>query len=150
VARIAVLCLLLSGCSGASDASNSELVIASADTGRTSVRAGAGVTNLLSAKLTAPIPGTLSASATGTCYVEQTLPVTSGIAVDLETTATDDFPQAGEAVFLLGDSGDVGSFSTQRTMLVPSGPQTIYLNLNNPSSGGTLGCNASLTLILAG
>jgi hypothetical protein len=72
--------------------------------------------------------------------------VSSGIAASLATSATDDTPQPGDAVFLLGGDAGVGTFGTQRTLAVPSGPQTIYLNLTNPSTGGTLGCNASLTL----
>jgi hypothetical protein len=144
ITGIAVWGLLVGGC-GTPDTSYYDLVFASAETPGTD--AGAGITNILFARLTAPTPGTLSASATGSCTVEAALPIGSYVVASLATSATDDTSQPGDAQFLLHEQDDVGSFSTQRTMAVPSGPQTIYLNVNNPSTGGTLGCSASLTLI---
>lgn len=145
ITGVAALGLLLGAC-GTPDTSYYDLVFAAAETPATNSPIGPGTSNILDARLTAPTPGTLAASATGSCYVEDPLPVDSGIVASLETSATDDTPQAGDSVFILGSAASVGTFSTQRTMPVPSGPQTIYLNLTNPSTGGTLGCNASLTL----
>jgi hypothetical protein len=146
-ALVALFGATLGACSSDATPSYEDVVFASATVDN--IEVGAGVTNLVFATLTAPTPGTLTASATGNCMVVADLPVGSGVVTNLETSATDDTEQPGEAIFLLHNLDDFASFSTQRTETVASGPQAIYLNLDNPSTGGTIACSASLTLLYA-
>ncbi len=62
-------------------------------------QAGAGLTTLIELPFTAPSNGFASISATGNCAVVEPLPVNSVLVVEIETTPTDQTPQAGRCNF---------------------------------------------------
>jgi hypothetical protein len=79
------------------------------------------------------------------------LPVSSVLAAQVETSATDDAPGPGDGEFEIGGgataSPSEGSFSVTRTLAALQGGNTVYLNIDNPSSGGELYCSASMSVL---
>jgi hypothetical protein len=147
---VLIFAVVLAGCSNADPApAPASGGVASKSIDVDQIVAGAGVTTLVTLTFTAPRAGTALVSASGNCFVADSLPVTSELGVDIETDPTSGDPQSAEALFVLQASGDNASFSTQRDLAVSAGRQSVYLNVDNPSTGGKLYCSASMTLVFS-
>jgi hypothetical protein len=112
--------------------------------------AGAGVTNILALPFTAPEKASAWVSATGTCGVVEPLPIRSVLAAQIETEPTARDPSSGDALFELGGAGAAptqGSFSATRALAVTAGLNTVYLNIDNPSTGGMMYCSATMMVL---
>jgi hypothetical protein len=114
--------------------------------------AGAGVTNLLGVSFAAPSNGFVWASASGTCVVTQPLPIGTVLAAQIETSPTAADPSPGDGAFELGGNGaepTMGAIDATRTAAVMAGANTLYLNINNPSSGGMIDCSATMIVVFS-
>ena len=112
----------------------------------------AGVTNVLALPFTAPSNGFTWTSATGTCGVVEPLPVTSVLAAQVETSPTANDPNPGDGALELGGGSagpTTGSFSAARALPVNAGENILYLNIDNPSSGGTMYCSAAMAVVFS-
>jgi hypothetical protein len=152
-ARTQVLLALIAlpACSGTdSNASSGGEVFKSANA--ENVVAAAGVTNVVAVSFLAPSNGFAWLSGTGTCSVIEPLPVSSVLRAGIETGPGDSTVNAGDATFLIAGgqaTPDSGAFSVTRTVAAPTGGNTLYLNVENPSSGGKLYCSATLTALFS-
>lgn len=111
----------------------------------------AGITNVLALPFTAPSSGFTWTSATGTCAVIEPLPVSSILAAQIETSPTADDPNPGDGTLELGGSAGptTGSFSAARALPAKAGDNILYLNIDNPSSGGTVSCSAAMAVVFS-
>ena len=147
----ALLGLLVWSCSGNGNITNSDPDGNAFKTAHVdNAVAGAGVTNILALGFTAPSNGFAWVSATGTCGVVEPLPVTSVLSaqIEIEPTALD--PSSGDALFELGGAADApteGSFNAARALAATAGGHTVYLNIDNPSSGGKMYCSATMMVL---
>jgi hypothetical protein len=149
---LCVAALLACSCSGDADASSSggaQFKTANVE----QALAGPGVTNILALTFVAPSNGSAWVSANGTCAVVEPLPVSSILNVQIESdpSATDVGP--GDSELELGGVGESptqGSFDATRTLIVAAGNNSVYLNLDNPSSGGMLYCAATMVVLFGG
>jgi hypothetical protein len=115
--------------------------------------AGPGVTNVLALTFAAPSNGSAWVSATGTCGVAEPLPVSSVLSAQIESDPSAADVGPGDSEFELGGAGESpteGSFDATRTLPVATGANTVYLNIDNPSSGGTLRCAATMVVLFGG
>lgn len=129
--------------SDASVGSATNFKSASAD----NVMAQAGVTNLAALSLTAPAAGSIWVSASGTCAVVAALPVDTIAEIDIETDPTANTPTPGAArlSFPASTTGSSQSFSVTQTLAAHAGVNSLYVNFNNPASGGRLTCSTAMT-----
>jgi len=105
---------------------------------------------MIALSFTAPSNGYASVSATGTCGVIEPLPVSSVLSAGIETDAAASEPHPGDSEFEIGGGSSEptqGSFSASRGLAAPAGGNTIYLNIDNPSSGGKMYCSATMTVL---
>ena len=112
--------------------------------------AGAGVTNILALGFTAPSNGYAWVSATGTCGVVEPLPITSVLSAQIETDPTAQDVNSGDSFLELGGGGadpTEGSFTAARVLSATAGGHTVYLNIDNPSSGGKMYCSATMIVL---
>jgi hypothetical protein len=113
------------------------------------VAAGPGITKLVALTFSAPSPGTVSVSATGTCKIVTALPVSAMIAASIEPSPTAITQGADAGGFLVpGGTTDVWyPIAVTRTLPAASGANTVYLDLASPATGGSFLCSASLSAL---